>query len=55
MGETKQEGVTVVYAGSDQSVNQDCSTVGGERGAEPVYVPEVEICRPDGVVDVGVE
>ena len=28
--ETKEEGIAVIQAGSDKSVNQDCSRVGGE-------------------------
>ena len=55
MGETIQEGIAVVQTGGDKSMDQDSSTVGGERGAEPVDVPKVEISRPDGVIDVGVE
>ena len=30
LGETVEEGVTIIQAGSDEGVNEDCSTVGGE-------------------------
>ena len=52
LGEAEQEGVTIVQAGSDKGVDQDCRAVGGERRAEAVNVPEMEVSGPDGVVDV---
>lgn len=55
MGETEEEGIAIVQAGSDKRVYQDCSGVGSERRAEAVDVSEVEVGGPDGVVDVGVK
>ena len=30
LGETEEEGIAIVQAGSDKGMDQDCSTVGGE-------------------------
>lgn len=50
LGETIKEGVAVVQTGGDKAVDEDGGGVGGEGGAEPVYVAEMEIgSAGDGV------
>ena len=55
MGEAEEERIAVVQTGGDEAVNKDGGGVGGEGGAESVYVAEMEICSAGNGVDVRVE
>ena len=54
MGEAEEERIAVVQTGGDEAVKYG-GGVGGEGGAESVYVAEMEICSAGNGVDVRVE
>lgn len=53
IGGASEEGVAVIDAGCDQSVDEDFCIVFGEGGAESGDVAEMKVCRACDIADVG--
>lgn len=55
LGETKEERIAIINTGGDKAVHKNRGGVGGEGGAEAIYVTEMEVGSAGGDIDVGFE
>lgn len=55
LGEARKEGVTVVHVRSDKAVDEDGNGMGGKAWTETINATQVEVSRPNNVVDVGLK